>query len=63
MQDPYAGQPGTFYTDPDSGQRLTAEQWADRQRLSRALAKPAQRKTVKPPAVEPPISPTIDHED
>ena len=31
MQDPHAGQPGTFYTDPDTGERITAAEWQAKQ--------------------------------
>jgi hypothetical protein len=31
MQDQYAGQAGTFYTDPDTGERITQEEWEGKQ--------------------------------
>lgn len=41
MQDPHAGQPGTFYTDPDAGERITEAQWQAKQ-AAKAKAKPAK---------------------
>jgi len=51
MQDQYAGQPGTFYTDPDTGTRMTAEEWAAKQQAGAdktAKAKPETKPETQP---------------
>lgn len=53
MQDPHAGQPGTFYTDPDTGERITAEAWDAKQQAKAAKpTKAAPAKTQTPDAEE-----------
>lgn len=47
MHDPHAGKPGTFYTDQDTGTRLTAEEWQAKQASAQADAKPAKPKPIK----------------
>lgn len=51
MQDHYSGQPGTYYTDPDTGTRLSAEEWQDKQiaqSLKAAPAKDSAKDTPQP---------------
>jgi hypothetical protein len=47
MQDPYAGQAGTFVNDPDTGTRIPLAEWQAKQ----------QAKTDKPPAPAKPTKP------
>lgn len=45
MQDQYTGQAGTFYTDPDSGQRLSQQEWDELQ--AKKAEKPTNTKQAK----------------
>lgn len=47
MQDPHAGKPGTYYTDPDTGTRLTVEEWRAKQAAVQTDGKPAKAKPIK----------------
>ncbi len=35
MLDKYAGESGTFYTDPDTGERVTESEWLKKQALKK----------------------------
>jgi hypothetical protein len=54
MQDPYAGQAGTYVTDPDKGVRVPIEQWQAEQQAAKengqAKAKPTKNEPAQPEA-------------